>query len=202
MFVTVLQNRKDLIMDITKYKISDTQYLQINPECIHDDECKTCAEIDIDYIDEVNNICIRFGRESAHSFCYYIIKSGAIPKLIAGIKTLDKSITHDVGFEWNQYFADKRGPTEADKYFWTSNSHKHIRPYYSSWLYNDQDGNIIFEITPDYPWFYETKKTCPDKISYKEWIKNYKPTIKTIIPKENLQHWVEQAQELDQQLKD
>lgn len=146
-------------MDITKYKISDTECLKINPdEFIHADECQFCTNIDIDYLDEKNNICIRFGNEMARDFYYYIVESDVFQKLLEGTKTLDKSITHDVGFEWNEYFADKRGPTEADQYYWTGNSHKQIRPYYDGWLYNDEDGNIIFEITPFYPWFYKTKK--------------------------------------------
>ena len=39
-------------MNISKFIISDTEYLQINPECIHEDECETCTQIDIDYINE------------------------------------------------------------------------------------------------------------------------------------------------------
>ena len=58
-------------MIVSKFMISDTQYLKINPECIEDDECKSCADIDIDYVDEEKNICIRFGYENARSFCYF-----------------------------------------------------------------------------------------------------------------------------------
>ena len=76
------------------------------------------------------------------------------------------------------------------------NDHLQIRPYYNSWLYNDEQGNIIFEITPFYPWFYVTKKTNKEKVSYKEWIENYKPTIKTIIPHKNLKKWIIQAEHM------
>lgn len=156
-------------MNITKYKISDTQYLQINPdECIHEDDCQFCAQIDMNYVDKKNKVNIKFGYEGARSFYYYIVESGIFQKLIEGKHTLDVSITDDVGLEWNEYFANKKKSTKASEYHWSSNSHKGIRPYYSSWLYNDEKGNIIFEITPFYPWFYETKKTHPEKISYKE----------------------------------
>lgn len=183
-------------MNITKFMISDTEYLIINPECIHENECETCTEIDIDYVNEKNNLCIRFGYKPFRSFCNFIINSEVIQELINGTRTLDKNIINDVGFEWNEYFAGKRGPTKADQYFWVSNDHKQIRPYYSSWLYNDEEANVIFKITPDYPWHYETKKTCPEKISYNEWIKNYKPIVKTIVSKENLKQWITQAKEL------
>lgn len=181
-------------MNITKYILSSHEYIQINPnECIHEDECQFCANIDIDYIDEKNNIYIRFGYEFADEFYLFLTKSKIFQKLLNGTHTLDSSITTDVGLEWNDLFAGKRGPTKASQYHWVSNDHKHIPPYYSSWFYNDEKGNIIFEITPNYPWHNITKKTNPEKISYKEWIKDYKPTAKTIIPKENLQQWIKQA---------
>jgi hypothetical protein len=183
--------------DLKKFIISDTQYLKINPnECIHEDECQFCAQIDMDYIDTKNNVCIRFGYKGASDFYYYIAESDTFKKLIKGTHILDISIINDIGFEWNEYFANKKKSTKVNQYHWVSNSHKGIRPYYSSWLYNNEQGNIIFEVTPFYPWFHNTKKTCPDKISYKEWIKSYNPAVKTIIPNKNLKKWITQAKKL------
>lgn len=45
--------------NLTKFKLSNAQYLKINPESISADECKLCANIDIDYIDEEKNTNIR-----------------------------------------------------------------------------------------------------------------------------------------------
>ena len=187
-------------MKTSKYMISDTQYLQINLECINDDECKICAQIDIDYIDEEKNICIKFGNEALSDFCYKILESGFIKKLINGEMTIDSSITDDLGFECNQYFNGIKKKSIVINYLFGSNDHKQIRPYFNSWMYNDKDGNVIFEITPFYPWHYETKKSCPEKISYKKWIKDYKPVIKTIVPKENLKKWIKQATMLNKML--
>ena len=183
-------------MDITKYIISDTQYLKMNVECIHDDECKTCAHIDIDYVDEKNNTCIRFGYEVASSFCYFLVESGCIQRLLNGEMILSQSITNDLGFEMNQYVEGIQKSDDCFDYLLFSNSHKQIRPYFNSWMYNDIDGNIIFEITPFYPSHGKTKKAFPEKISYKEFMKNYQLIVKTIIPKENLEQWIKQAQEL------
>ncbi len=82
------------------------------------------------------------------------------------------------------------------QYFFFSNDHKQIRPYYNSWLFNDPEGNIVFEITPFYPYVYETKKSHPDFITYKQFMKDYKLAVKTFIPKENLKQWIEQAKEI------
>jgi hypothetical protein len=183
-------------MNLTRFMISDTQYLTINPEDIDKDACEVCAKIDIDYIDEEKNLCIKFENEALSDFCYKITKSGHIQKLIHGKMPIDSSIAGDLGFEWNQYFEGIIKDTEVIKYHFSSNCHKQIRPYYNSWLYNDKDGNVIFEITPFYPW-HRKKKSHPDFITYKQFMKDYKPILKTLIPKENLKQWFTQARELE-----
>lgn len=187
--------------NLIKFKISDAQYLKINPENISTDECKLCANIDIDYIDEQKNIILRFGYEHYSSFCYKIAEYGFVQKLINSEMILDDNSAKILGVEWNQYFERVIKDTNVDQYLCWSNSHKQIRPYFNSWMYNDQEGNVIFEITPFYPWHGETKKSNPDFISYKEFMKDYKPIIKTIIPKENLKQWIKQAEMLDKMLK-
>ena|SRR3990167_5327953 len=87
-------------MNLSKFMISETQYLKINPECINDDECKVCAEIDIDYVDEAKNLCIRFGNDALSDFCYKIAESGRAQKLINNEAVFDNSSTNDLGFEW------------------------------------------------------------------------------------------------------
>ncbi len=181
--------------DLTKFKISDTQYLKINPECIYADECQVCAQLDIDYVDEEKNIMIRFGNSALSNFGYKIVESKFFQNLMLGKMTIDSKITHDLGFEWNQYFEGLIQDTHIDQYHCWSNSHKKIRPYFSSWMYNDKDGNVIFEITPFYPWHGE-KKSSPGFITYKEFMKDYKPVLVTKIPKENLRIWVDQARKL------
>ena|SRR3990167_6589069 len=91
------------MINLTKFVISDTQYLKINPECIHDDECKFCANIDLDYIDEANKITIRFGYDHFPSFCSFISKFGRIQQLINNEAIFDDS-SNDLGFEWNQFY--------------------------------------------------------------------------------------------------
>lgn len=184
------------MINLIKFKISKTEHLKINPECIHDDDCQVCAKIDIDYVDENKNLCLRLGNEALSDFCYKITESGRIQKLIDGKMLIKHSVNTDLGFEWNQYFEGKIQDTDVDKYHcWTNNQQKNNS--YSCWLYNDQKGNIIFEITPFYPWHGETKKSHPDFITYKKFMKNYKPTLKTIIPKKNLKQWIVQARELE-----
>lgn len=177
--------------------ISDVQYLRINPECIQNDECEVCARIDIVYVDEEKNISINFGNVPLSDFCYKFTQSGCIQKLINSEAVINNSFINSIGFEWNQFFEGILKDTEVDQYHCWSSCHKQVEPCFNSWLYNDENGNVIFEITPFYPWHGKTKKTNPEKISYKEWIKTYKPILKTMIPKDSLKQWIVQAKELE-----
>ena len=187
--------------DLTRFKISETQYLKINPESIGVNECKFCANIDIVYVDEERNTYIQFGYEHFPSFCYFIAKYDRIKKLIKGEMVLDSSAAKKLGIEWNEYFEGIIKDTDVGEYHFFGNSHKQIRPYFDGWMYNDENGNIIFEITPSYPWSDPKQKSHPDKISFKQFMKDYKPVIKTMIPKENLKQWIKQAEMLDKMLK-
>ena len=153
-------------------------------------------------MNEKNNINIRFGYEDASDFYSFLAESDFVQRLLKGEVILFENNINDPGFEWNQYYEGLMKSTDViKKYHFAGNSSKQIRPYYNSWLYNDEKGNIIFEITPFYSWHNTTKKTNPEKISYKEWIKNYKPAVKTIIPKENLKQWIRQADEFGKKYK-
>jgi len=186
--------------DLTRFMISDTEYIQVLPEPVDKDECEVCAHCDIDYVDEEKNIHIRFGYNFSSSFCYSVAEYGRVQKLIQGEMVLDGNAAKNLGFEWNQYFEGKIKKTIVGNYHCWSNDHKQIRPYFSSWMYNDTDGNIIFEITPNYPWSNEKKKDNPGWISYKKFMESYKPILKTMIPKERLQQWIPQAKKLKKML--
>lgn len=184
-----------------KFIISSHQYLQINIDNLkiaesNQDYSNWSKSIDITYIDTKKNISLLFANHKARSFCYFLIDYEETQKLLRNEKQLSKSIVNDLGFEWNQFFKGNSKSNKAFNYHWMCNDHTEIKPYYNSWLYNDQDGNIIFEITPFYPWHNTTKKTNSEKISYREWIKHYKPIVKTIVPKEKFIQWITQAKNM------
>jgi len=58
-----------------------------------------------------------------------------------------------------------------------------------TFLYNDDNGNIIFEVSLEYPWFFI--ENDPD-ISYENWLSQYKTFYKTIISKDVAMKWIEQ----------
>jgi hypothetical protein len=78
-------------------------------------------------------------------------------------------------------------------FFWVGSIYK-IWGHHNlaTWIYNDKQGNIIFEITPRYPGLFAEDKSVI-KISFEEWMKTYKPFIVRIISPEVAHQWIEQA---------
>ncbi len=192
------------MIDLKKFIISDSQYINVVPEPMEDNECEVCAYSDLYYIDKEKNISIRFGYTETNSFCYFFGKYERTLDLINGKNLLYKNIRKDLGFKFNQFharFLQKQEYHKVMEYYFQDNSHKGILPYFSSWLYNDKYGNVIFEISPIYPWFEEKNpESNPGFVAYSEFIKNYKIAVKVMIPKENLKKWIQQALELRRSL--
>lgn len=69
-----------------------------------------------------------------------------------------------------------------------------------SWIYNDHQKNIIFEVTPFYPFMYPNAETELNYIAYEEWIKNYKPYIVKILSKKTALQWLNQANSIIEQI--
>lgn len=182
-------------MDLHKLSLSKNQYLKINFDNIKKNECNFHTMIDLDYIDEKKGISIRFGYDFFSSFCFFILKSGYIQKLLQGKMKLSNEI-QDLGITFNDYFQGRLKTLNIDQYLCWSNAHKQIQPYFNSWLYNDKNGKVFFEITPFYSWHGMSEKSVQEKVAYKDFIKNYQVVIKTIVLKKNLKKWLLQTQQL------
>src|SRR5579872_3409464 len=115
---------------------------------------------------------------------------------------IDKSITADIGYLLNEYHINEKGFVTYDfpsgvsswigyKYHvWEATSDKRL----VTWIYNDSDEFIIFEVTPFYPYMYCDPQEEPNYIPYEEWIKTYKPYFKTKISAIVAQQWLKQTE--------
>lgn len=189
------------MIDLTKFMISDTQYIKVNCEhlfCLYD-YCISCENVDVDYIDEQKNITIRFGYKCPRGTCWALSGYDMADDLLDGTIFVDES-KMDLGLEWNKPSDGGRRIEGFDQCHFMSNSHKQEGTPYSSWLFNDKDGNIIFEITPYHYWPLDEEDIDPNCDSYKEFLKNYKVTVRTIIPKERFKQWIIQAKELEKKM--
>lgn len=182
-------------MDITKFIISDSEYIKFHfeqLEQLNHSVCVLCYKIDVDYVDEKQNVCIKFGYTEVAHVCYLLTKSSIVPELIDNKMQLSKHLI-SLGLEVNNYFEGISESDDCFKYLFLSNSHKQVRPYYNSWLYNNESGDIIFEITPFYPWHDPTEANNPDFVSYETWIKDYKPKVRTTVSSKNIYQWIQQG---------
>src|SRR3990167_1484516 len=191
------------MMDITKFMISDKRYLKISNDklpiekLIECEDCLVCTHIDITYVDEENNINIPFGSEATGGFCSIMTTPDFLTKRLEGEAIYDKSVNGDLGFLYNQYCQELIGSFPGFDYSFMAKLDRKTGTVFESWLYNDKDGNIIFEITPFYPWNDPYLRKDPRRVTYKKFMKDYKPILQTIIPKESIRQWIKQGKELN-----
>lgn len=152
---------------------------------------------------EQNNTCIKLAHDSLYNNMISFTRS--LKKGLNNDLQLHQSLTHDIGFLFNQYSARICGkklkePTfltyiiKNDKSYWPGNNYGLWEYDFITWIYNDNNGNIIFEVTPFYPYMYCERKKEPSYIPYNKWIKTYKPFFIKTISKETAQEWLNQAE--------
>lgn len=132
--------------------------------------------------------------------------------------SLDKSLIQDLGVMYNEYCHQLPHidstflmvPTiSRETTYWIGLNYKvwstynTTSPAFSTWLYNDDQNNIMLEITEDYPWtFLPDDETNPHFISYENFMQSYKPFYTRIIPKEVAEQWLKQCKSLLQTIHD
>ena len=187
------------------FKLSESEFIKVMPECNiafeKVDYC--CSEITAYFIDK--NKQLKIGQQTAGEFFESFIKK--IKKVINNDLQLHESLTYNLGFMQNQYYQDKSGfsmvsTIHRSKPYWVGfnysvwSTYGDANPLVSTWLHNDLNGNIIFEATKDYPWHFIELEGEPDSlefITYDEFMKDYKPLIHRIIPRDVAITWLEQA---------
>jgi len=65
---------------------------------------------------------------------------------------------------------------------------------YTTWLYNNDNGTIILEVTPAYPYWHCEIKKQKYYIPFKKWMLRYKPYFITALSRETAQQWLDQAE--------
>lgn len=142
-----------------------------------------------------------------------------LKKVIENKLFLHSSITKDLGYMWQHYLAlDSCVPDEQSTYqpddalkfieikkeqtnFWIGEKHQVLSPIYKHtktgilWLYNDLQGNIFIEVSPHYKWHFIDPEPGDGFIPFSEFMKDYKPILKTIISKEQAQQWLKQTED-------
>lgn len=116
----------------------------------------------------------------------------------------NKSIVKNIGYYHNQHIQkhDRKNlvyTTVNDSSIWVGNfcllfySPEQFAP--ASWLYNE-NSDIVFELTPVYPWFYQDPKEGDNFEKYSDWMKEYYPVLKVSILKSVAREWLQKLNEL------
>lgn len=154
-------------------------------------------------------LSLRIGQETAGEVLEQFLK-----KLIQAYNNqlpLDSSITQNLGWMNNEYmheypknkFNFQLTPqTMTQVSYWVGLQYQvwstfdDANPYVSTWLYNDIDNNIIFEVTPFYRWSIQAQKPEDiDFISYAEFMQNYTPLFYAVIPHHVAAEWLKKTTE-------
>ncbi len=186
------------------FKLSELEYFKIitknNIDFNKIDRC--CSELKVYFINE-QQICI--GQGSAGEIFEHFIT--CLKKAVDKKLHLHESLTQNLGFMQNQYYQDKTGfiqvstPNDSSPY-WVGfdyeifSAYGESNPHVSTWLYNNLNGNIILEVAKDYPWHFimlEGDPEDPEFITYDEFMKDYKPLIHRVIPRDVAITWLDQA---------
>lgn len=163
-----------------------------------------CSEMQAYFLNEQQLLCI--GQDTAGGFF-----ESFITKLKTAIDRnlqLHESLTQNLGFMYNEKRQGKQGffmikASDNKSIYWVGANYKiwstytTTKPILSTWLYNDYEGNIIFEITKNYKWSaYPDEPEDPNFVTYDEFMKDYKPLIHRVIPRDVAIQWLEQAMKI------
>ena len=179
------------------FTLSDTEQIIIKLEKnLEDINC--CDESSIQLIMDKHTYLL--SHDSISEQMYSL--SHLLTEALANRLQLHESITKDIGYLYNEDLhwtfneeLSKRPPHLVhvqENNWWVGDKHNLWCHEYQSWIYNDAQNNIIFELTPLYPGLFDTEeKKYP--VPFKEWMQNYKPFLMRTIPREVAQKWLEQA---------
>lgn len=99
---------------------------------------------------------------------------------------------HDIGYLYNQELQEKSGLTYKKwqgRDHWVGHDYILWESLLTAWIYNDEQGGILFEITP----VWSDNCTLVEYNDYDEWIQSYSPCLIKKIPKKIASEWLEQT---------
>jgi len=117
----------------------------------------------------------------------------ALKQALQKNRQLDSYLTQNIGYYWNESVNGVNPENPFNENYSLLKKYALWESHITTWIYNNEQGQIILEITPYYP------HTFSDNFSYQDfltWMQNYKPLYKTIIPRHVAEQWLAQAQQI------
>jgi hypothetical protein len=134
--------------------------------------------------------------------CYDFIDSGITELQGLLIKAVNKRLLLDsmyynkTGVYWNYSVNKENSEDLFDKHYNILKQYAVFQGVYVAFIYNDEQGNIILEITPSYPFTHPFKKHIRTYGYFLRWMSRYKTTYRTIISEDVAHAWIAQAQDI------
>ncbi len=195
------------------FHISESQSIQIiidendkvNIYGYETDDLHVFDEVEVRYIDGEQEVVLAkdIVREIVSVF------SASLEKSLKNKLSLDKSLAIGKVSQKYSYLFDDMDSIFTKYSVWSSPESK-----IHTWLYN-RDNKIYLEISPIYPWLYQTPQfdehinndkpivivALPnDTISFDEYMNNYKPIAVVELQEQRVQTWIDQCDTLLQKI--
>jgi len=151
-----------------------------------------CYDVPIIFYHDNNQILLSTG--SIHE--NIVTLHSLLTKALKNDLKLHKSITQDIGYLYNEELQGNPGlfyTKLEERDYWIGNNYLLWSHKFATWLYNDNDGNIILEITPIYPGIFIDPAETANGTTYEKWIEGYKPCFTQKIPLDIAENWLKQA---------
>lgn len=129
----------------------------------------------------------------------------ALAHACAKKRYLHPSLTNDLGCLYNidKFNFETDSTCDATEFIttklekqdiWVGMQYLMWNDTYTTWLYNDSEGAIIFEIAPKYLEFYSGKDLT--KSAFESWLQTYKPFYKTVLHEGAAQEWLGKSEQI------
>jgi hypothetical protein len=136
------------------------------------------------------------------------ILSNLLGKALNSSLPLHESIVKDIGYLENEHLQGRSGLVYIkleSRNYWVGSKNNLWSPCLANsnlttWIYNDVDDFIIFEVTLLYPYHFSDPAETGNVISYDQWIQGYKPYLIRRIPRTVAEQWLVQANKILQQI--
>lgn len=155
-----------------------------------------CDDIDILFQD--NDMSFRL----THDCLLYLTREflGKLELVLSDRLSLDPSINEDIGYLYNKELHGEPGfvytEQEGQKFWIGGRNLLFSTPGCSTWFYNDGQGKIVLQITPNYLWHFSKPKKNDNFTTYDEFMKNYTSTATYIISHITAKQWLQQIKNL------
>ena len=174
------------------FKINTTTKVVIEvEESLGEAHCCTEGLVALYYNDQKFDLSNHSVRECLQDFKYMA------EKLLKKELQLHESITKDIGFLFNEELQYKPGLVQVqrgDSYIWVGYDYLLIMGYAMAvWLYNKNDGSVVCEASPKFPFSYRNVEKDKDYIPYNKWLKNYKPYFIEEASLDLIKEWISLA---------